>query len=277
MIETKRYDDDTLKHLQKTQLIILKQFIKICEENNITYFIYGGSLLGTIRHEGFIPWDDDIDVILFREDYEKLNKILSTKIDEKYNFLNVFNEETYHHTWAQLTLKNTLLEYWWANQVDYDTNIYIDIFILENIPNNKFKRFVHKWTCFALNQLTMYSYFKYDNPSKFKKIIQQSIYYLIKISPVSPNTIKKKCFKKFSKYANESCNQVCDFPAICQMPVSNKTDWLPAKKAKFEDLEVNIPNNYDKILTRIYGDYMELPPKESRFSPAPEKIDFGEY
>ena len=61
------------------------------------------------------------------------------------------------------------------------------------------------------------------------------------------------------------------------MPIYNKKDWFPIKKAKFEDIEVNIPNNPDKILTRIYGNYMELPPEESRFRPAPEKIDFGKY
>ena len=61
MSKIKKYDDETLKHLQKVQITILKDFIKICENNNITYFIYGGSLLGTIRHKGFIPWDDDID------------------------------------------------------------------------------------------------------------------------------------------------------------------------------------------------------------------------
>ena len=61
------------------------------------------------------------------------------------------------------------------------------------------------------------------------------------------------------------------------MPISFRSDWFPLKKAKFEDIEVNIPNNYDKILKLEYGDYMNLPPVESRFRPAPEEIDFGEY
>ena len=277
MFKSKRYDDETLKHLHKVQLKILKYFIKVCEENNITYFIYGGSLLGTVRHNGFIPWDDDIDVIMLRKDFEKLNKIFEEKIDEKYNFFNVLNEETYYHTFGRVALKNTLFEEWWGKQVDYTPNIYIDVFILDNIPNNKFKRFIHKWTSFTLNQLTLYSYIKFDNTSKLKKIIQQMIHYILKIIPISPQTIKRKCVESFSKYQNEECDEVCDFPAICQMPVYNKKDWLPAKKGKFEDIEVNIPNDFDKILTRTYGNYMKLPPKEARFRPAPERIDFGEY
>lgn len=277
MVKSKKYDDATLKHLQKVQQMILKDFIEICEENNITYFVYGGTLLGTVRHEGFIPWDDDIDVIMFRKDFEKFNKIMTNNPQKKYNFFNVLNEETYHYTFARMFLKNTIYEEDWNDQVNYTQNIYIDIFILDNVPNNRIKRFIHKWSSFTLNQLTMYSIIKFDNTSKLKKSVQNAIYYILKILPISSNSIKSKCVKTFSKYVNEECDQVCDFPAICQMPIYNKKDWLPLKKAKFENMEVNIPNNPDSILTRIYGNYMELPPKEKRFRYAPEKIDFGEY
>ncbi|MBQ2832648.1 phosphorylcholine transferase LicD [Methanobrevibacter sp.] len=277
MIKSKRYDDETLKHLQQVEMKLFKYFIEVCEEHDLTYFMYAGSLLGTIRHQGFIPWDDDIDVIMFREDFEKLNKIFEKNIDEKYGFFNVLNEETYHYTWGRLTLKNTLFKEWWADQVDYTPNIFLDIFILDNVPNNKFKKFIHRWTCFSLNQLTMYSILKFKNNSKIKELVQQTIYYTLKIIPISPSTIKKKCVKSFSKYQYENCEEVCDFPSENLMPISFKTDWLPIKKAKFEDLEVNIPNNYDKILRMDFNNYMELPPEESRFNPAPEEIDFGKY
>lgn len=277
MIKQKRYDEETLKHLQHVEMKILKYFIEVCEENNLTYFLYAGSLLGAIRYQGFIPWDDDIDVIMFREDFEKLNKIFEKNIDEKYKFFNVLNEETYHYTWGRLTLKNTLFKEWWADQVDYTPNIFIDIFILDNVPNNKFKKFIHRWTSFSLNQMTMYSILKFENESKLKEIIQQTMYYILKIIPISTMTIKKKCVRTFAKYQYEDCEEVCDFPSENMMQLSFKKDWLPLKKVKFEDIEANIPNNYDKILRMDFDNYMELPPEESRFNPAPEEIDFGEY
>ncbi len=277
MFKSKRYDDEELKHLQKVQLKILKYFIEVCEENDIPYFVYGGTLLGTVRHKGFIPWDDDIDVILFREDYEKLNTILTNNIDEKFYFYNVFNNEKYYRTWGQLTLKNTHFKEWWTEQVDLKQNIFIDVFILDNIPKNKFKRFIQKWKSFILNQASLYSLIKFDNTSKFKKILQQIVYYFLKILPISPYSIKLKCVESFTKYEHDDCDEVCDFPAVCQMPVYYKTDWLPARKAQFEDIEVNIPNDYDKVLKRSYGDYMTLPPEGSRWRPAPEELDFGEY
>lgn len=277
MIKSKRYDDETLKHLQQVELKILKYFIEVCEKNDLTYFMYAGSLLGVIRHQGFIPWDDDIDVIMFREDFEKLNKIFEKNIDEEYKFFNVLNEETYHYTWGRLTLKDTLFREWWGNQVEYKPNIFIDIFILDNLPNNKIKKFIQKWSGFALNQMTMYSILKYENESRLKEIIQQTMHYILKKIPISPSTIKKQCVKTFSKYQNEETLEVCDFPSENQMQTSFRTDWVPAKKGKFEDIEVTIPNNYDKILRMDFNEYMELPPEESRFNPAPEEIDFGPY
>ena len=276
MFKSKRYDDETLKHLQKVQLMMLKDFIKICEDNNITYFVNGGTLLGTIRHQGFIPWDDDIDIMMFREDFDKLNKVMANH-NEKYHLINVLNEETYHYTWARFNLKNTILEEWWAKQVDYTVNIFIDIFILYGLPKNKFKRFIHKWRCFALNQMVQYSIVKFENESKIKEIIQQLAYYFLKIIPISPNTLKKRCIKTYRKYKDDESEEVCDFPALVLLPIYKRNDWLPAKKAKFEDIEVNVPNNPDSILKIIYGNYMELPPKEKRYRPAPDKLDFGEY
>ena len=277
MFKSKRYDDETLKHLQKVQLMMLKDFIKICEENNITYFVNGGTLLGTIRHGGFIPWDDDIDLMMFREDFDKLNKVMAKNSNEKYHLINILNEETYHYTWARFNLKGTVLEEWWAKQVDYTVNIFIDIFILYGLPENKIKRFIHKWRCFALNQMVQYSLVKFENESKIKEIIQHVAYYILKIIPITPKTIKKRCIKVYRKYKDDESDDVCDFPALVLLPIYKRKDWLPAKKAKFEDIEVNIPNNPDAILKIIYGDYMKLPPKDKRFRPAPEKIDFGEY
>ena len=125
--------------------------------------------------------------------------------------------------------------------------------------------------------MTLYSILKFKNESKLKEIIQQTMYYILKIIPISTMSIKKKCVNSFSKYQYEDCVEVCDFPSENMMQLSFKKDWLPLKRGKFEDIEVNIPNNYDKILRMDFNEYMELPPEESRFNPAPEEIDFGEY
>ena len=130
---------------------------------------------------------------------------------------------------------------------------------------------------FHIKSINNVSILKYENESKLKEIIQQTIYYILKIIPFSPSTIKKKCVNSFSKYQYEDCEEGCDFLSENMMQMSFRSDWFPLKRGKFEDIEVNIPNNYDKILRMDFDDYMELPPEESRFNPAPEEIDFGEY
>ena len=87
------YDEKVLKHLQSLELMILKEFINICEENNLTYYMYAGSLLGTIRHQGFIPWDDDLDVIMFRDDFEKFKEIFISNPHDKIKLLSIETEE----------------------------------------------------------------------------------------------------------------------------------------------------------------------------------------
>ena len=86
-VKFKKYDDETLNHLHDLELMILKDFSKICEDYGLKYYMYAGSLLGAIRHKGFIPWDDDLDVVMFREDFEKFKKIFPTLRSDKYELL----------------------------------------------------------------------------------------------------------------------------------------------------------------------------------------------
>ena len=104
----KKYNDNDLKHLQNVELMILKDVIDFCDKHNINYYMYAGSALGAIRHKGFIPWDDDIDIILFRKDFEKFLS-LASKLDSKYGLLS-FNQENYPYPFLKVFLKGTVLQ-----------------------------------------------------------------------------------------------------------------------------------------------------------------------
>ena len=91
----KEYDEATLKKVQQTELGILKDFIKVCEENNLTWFGDAGSGIGALRHKGFIPWDDDIDVVLPRKDFNKMIEVFKRDYSDKYSIANVETMENY--------------------------------------------------------------------------------------------------------------------------------------------------------------------------------------
>ena len=273
------YDEKVLKHLQSLELMILKEFINICEENNLTYYMYAGSLLGTIRHQGFIPWDDDLDVIMFRDDFEKFKEIFISNPHDKIKLLSIETEEDYFHLLAKLMLKDTLFEENWVSQVDFNIGINIDIFVLDDLSNNNFKRNYQLKKAFLYNKLLIMSKIRLDDLPFLTKVITHSGYHILNLLGIKPKWINKRCLNFLRKYHDENAQFVFDISATAEEypQIFNKNEFKKIKKAKFEDIEVNMPANYDEILKSLYGDYMQLPPEEDRYNHITENLDFGPY
>ena len=270
------YNDETLHKIQELELMILKDFIAICEENNLEYFIYGGSALGAVRHGGFIPWDDDIDIIMFRKDYEKFKEITLAKPNKKYDFLTSKTKD-YFFLFSKIMLKDTVFEEWWVNQVDFNLGIYIDIFVLDNVPDNKLKRFIHVKRCRILDKLPAISVVKFEDYPFIVQLLTNITHKVFKLLNIKRESLIAKTQKLLTKYNNQDCKYVCDISALNHPQIYKIADFKPHKKIKFENLEVTCPNNVDNILTQIYGNYMELPPESERYNHITKKIDFGPY
>lgn len=273
------YDEKVLKHLQSLELMILKEFIDICEGNNLTYYMYAGSLLGTIRHQGFIPWDDDLDVIMFRDDFDKFKEIFMNNSHDKIKLLSIETEEDYFHLLAKLMLKDTLFEENWVSQVDFNIGINIDIFVLDDLSNNDLKRNYQLKKAFLYNKLLIMSRIKLDDLPFVTKLITHSGYYILNLLGIKPKWINKRCLNFLRKYQDENAEFVFDISATAEEypQIFNKNKFKKIKKAKFEDIEVNVPSNYDEILRSLYGDYMQWPPEEDRYNHITENLDFGPY
>ena len=280
-IDLKEYDPDTLKHLQCVLMDIFKDFIKICDENNIQYFLHAGTSIGAVRHHGFIPWDDEIDVALFREDYEKLLKILDQP-DEKYyvsNWKHRFNIDDESYTPKTLfCLKNTKLKNYGPECNIYDFGIYVDINVLDDIPTNKIKKFLYiKIMYFVTFLISLSNSIECDlYTSKKNEWLGNRIKFLFKIFNI-PN-ISAKIYTRLMKKYQGKCDMVCStgegvyiekpFPKSC---------FDNSISVKFEDIYVNLPEGYDETLKIFYGNYMEMPPVSERFNHNWDVIDFGEY
>ena len=274
-----KYDDETLKHLQKLELMILKDFIKICDDNNLTYYMYAGSLLGAIRHNGFIPWDDDLDVIMFRDDFEKFKKIFIASDKDKYELLCNETNEDYFHLLAKLMLKDTLFEEGWVSQVDFHIGINMDIFVLDDLAENKFKRNYQLKKSFLYNKLMIMSKLRLDDLSLPAKIVTHTGYYILKLFRITPYKLNKRCLNFLKKFKDSNTEYVFDISATAEEypQIFKKDDFKSIRQVQFEDIEVNVPGNYDNILKSLYGDYMQLPPEEDRYNHITETFDFGPY
>lgn len=270
------YQEETLNHLKNVELMILKDFIDICEKNNLEYYVIYGTQLGAVRHSGFIPWDDDVDIIMPRLDYQCFLKVMEEKPNDKYEMFDIGYQKDYFFLFGRFSLKNTWFEEFWDKQVDFNLGIHVDIFILDNLPNNRIKRFLFRKKCFLLDKLLTMSAIKLENYPKPVMLISNFIHSFLKVLNLKPSYFQKKCLNTFRKYENEDTEYVADL-TLKGIPQFRMSDFKPPKKVNFESIEVNIPNNSDKILTMVYGDYMKIPPEEERWNHDLNNLDFGEY
>lgn len=277
----KEYDPDILKHLQSVLIDMFEDFIKICDENNIQYFLHAGTCIGAVRHEGFIPWDDEIDVAFLREDYEKLLKVLD-KPNEKYyisNWKQRFDIDDDAYTPKTLfCLKNTKLRNYGQDCNVYNFGIYIDLNVLDDLPTNKIKKYLFiKMIYFSTFLMNLSNSIQCDvYTSRKNEWIGHRIKFLFKIFNI-PN-FSAKIYTRFVKKYHGKSNMICStgedeyiekpFPKYC---------FDKSVKGKFEVLSVNLPNGYDETLKIFYGDYMEIPPVSERFNHNWDEIDFGDY
>ena len=228
-------DGSTLRKGQLRMLEILKSVDGICRKHNIPYWLSSGTLLGAVRHGGFIPWDDDLDIEMLREDYLRLIPILRKELPSNFMLQDDMSEEKYPYLYVKIRDKNSYIN----EHVDYSIiqkGLFIDIFPLESSYN------ILYIVSYRLYGLCLRLYFNKHLFNLVKRILLYVIY------PV---------FRLISMFSNQ--NVLRHTLGMTFLKDRNLKDIFPLKEMKFEDLSFFVPNNYDSYLTKMYGKYMSLP------------------
>lgn len=245
-----------MKKVWDIQLRCVKKVLEVCENHNLKIWAEGGTLLGAIRENGYIPWDDDIDLVMMRDDYDKLLKIASDEFSDPYFFQCAYTDKTYPRGHAQLRYRGTTAILPGDVDCKFDQSIFIDIFVYDNLPSNKFslssKLFKSELYRQLLSKRT-YSKIEISNPKATIETILIGLLFLL--------VPFKKIFRRFDAVfteEDESSSQIACV-SFCMASVFYALDKKFFEKTlyvPFEDITMPVPGGYNEILTILYGDYM---------------------
>ncbi|MEE1035233.1 MAG: LicD family protein [Agathobacter sp.] len=250
--------------LQDKMLDILKFFQGVCKKNHLTYWAGTGTCLGAIRHQGFIPWDDDMDIYMPRNDYENLWKIWKREASgSKYKLCRTSRRKNYRHRAMQIVdLTTTFINERCVND-DIEHGVYIDIIPMDACPSNPFLR------ASQVFNTVLYSIYNIQIPPDFQggKAMRYGTRFLLGLvkNPDLRYKIWRRAEKRLSANDIETAKEYTDlyiyfWMIFKPMPAS----WFKTKEVPFEDTVINVPVGYDNYLKILYGDYMKLPPVEDR-------------
>lgn len=253
----------TLRDIQMVAFDILKEVDRVCKENHIKYFLEAGSALGVARYNGFIPCDDDIDIGMLREDYERFQKIAETELNKGYIMQRMKLGSDYPYPYMQVVKDNTCFVRKEFKNAKMHHGIHIDIAPFDNVPEDKKLRdrqinTIRKYTSLIRKKLIPEPY---ESKNLFKCFIVNSPYYLLKLIPFRYLIYKQK--KEFIRYKNIETDYVGDLCTHYKKDLYfDKKIFYPVKEGSFENTSFPIPNDIDCYLTIMYDDYKMLSPRE---------------
>ena len=254
-------DDRTLRNLQLTELELLKEIDRICKKNNIKYNIIAGTMLGAIRNKGFIPWDDDADVAMLRPEYEKFKLACEKDLDNKrFYFQDQKNTKGYRWGYGKLRMKNTIFLRENQEYMPYEQGVFLDVFPMDNIPDNYFFRSIHNFRCFCIRKIFWSEVGKHVEKNLFLKV-----WYAV-LSCIPESMIKKHYYRFIERSNRKSTKNVrmLMFPSPTKDFGYLREWYTDLNLYQFEGLEFPGARDYDSYLKRCYNNYMEIPPVEKR-------------
>lgn len=265
-------DDQTLRKVQLSQLDIAKEIKRVCEQIGVHYFLDSGTLLGAVRHGGFIPWDDDLDIGMLRDDYERFLSEAPSVLNNGYFLQTWETDANYGLAFAKIRKNGTVFIEEASENSGAHNGIYVDIFPYDVYPDAIKQQKRQKRQLFIIRRALLikcgYKPWIMSASSKKSRLLKCLVYKAmgLVVAPISKTTL----IKKYQKIATQN-NSIIGKYVYEQDGATDYGEWLVPQscvagftKLKFEDDVFDCPLEYEKYLTEIYGNYLELPPIEER-------------
>ena len=293
------YKAEDLKRIREIELDLYHTMADICRKYNLKFTAGFGTALGAIRHKGFIPWDDDMDFLMPRKDFEKFLKVTRKELKgTKYEFLEPRTTKGYVMTFAKLSRKDTTFIEPTDKHFIYHTGVFIDIYPMDYWPQKKSKRNSVCFQCLVMRRLmTLATYPRPKFPpglKSWKKALAiaacRLVHSVLKLSHISTEILYRKYLSLATSTSPEKADHFVTDMCWCWLrKLKNKWGIIPQYEmfgleyndeklfdtvmVDFENDKVPVMKEYESYLTKLYKNYMELPPEDQRHSHVPEILE----
>ncbi len=266
-----------LQKLHDLELEIAAEIKRICEKHRIRYFMIAGTLLGAVRHKGFIPWDEDMDFGMLRADFDRFVETCENELDQEKFFLQT--EETdpgYTYAFAKIRLNGTRIVEGLSRDAAAHQGIFVDIFPFDNVPDNRLLRKLHERERYVWKNMLAVK-LGYHNGQKRAKSLQKLLGRTAAVLPAG--FIRKQKERAFTRYNGRKTQMV----VTAEGSYRYYREMIPYRytqklcRMPFADTEFFTFAAYDAYLKDMYGDYMQMPSEEQRNKHAVLEVDFGQY
>ena len=279
----REYEPETLQKLQKMELSVLKDFDQFCREHEIEYFGCGGTLLGAVRHQGFIPWDDDIDVGMTREYYEKFLEAVKSEQDSGYAVMNFREDPRFPVMITKWYKKGTVFRDQDAVTCGYHSGIAVDIFCFDNVADDtgSLRRQAMKAWIFGkllvLRQISEPTIYAEGWKAKVMLGISRFGNIVLRLLRISPQFLYQQAEEAVTRYRGKETGRVAFlFDPTPFTSMLKQSDIYPVRELPFEGITLKFPNKPHVYARTRYGrDYMKLPPAGRRHNHPPVELSFG--
>lgn len=266
-------DNDTLRRVQMIQLDIALEVDRVCNKLGINYFLDSGTLLGAVRHKGFIPWDDDLDLGMLRNDYDIFIERCQSELGDKYYLQTWVTDPKYPNAFAKIRRRNSIYVEEAASD-DAECGIYVDIFPYDVFPDDPKKRKWQRPRYFLYRRLLLskcgYRPWLMNVNNKRESSIKKLFYISLKV--VSLFISKEALIHQYMKFCTRFNTEQSKY-LYAQGGASDYGKWIVPSdsfksfvKLDFEGYKLSAPTGYDAYLTKVYNDYMKLPPEDKRIN-----------
>lgn len=275
-------NNDQLRQVQRAATTVLAEFDRVCQELGLRYCAYGGTAIGAVRHGGFIPWDDDVDVCMPREDYEHLVREHQRVLDPRFVFLCQETDPQFPKTFGLLGIRGTSFRPSNARQRTYSVPIGVDIFPLDRVPRDR-RTYARQSRATWIWGRLLFVRGGAVPITSLPPIADAAARHLAHAAHTAVLPLSTRAIYDHWKRAAIAGNTQSAATRLADYSTQNPLQWaadewelFPTTRVPFENIEVDIPRDVHAVLTRGYGDYMSLPPENQRVNHS-ATVDFGEF